>query len=283
MRRLTRSALISLVLASSVATVPLQSAESKDYYTRKRINGRWVEGFFPKKHTRTLGEREVPAAGQPQQSAEPAKTTTLASILPFTLGLHFTQQKPVEAASVGAQAATQPGQEPEEVTTGSTLKAPIVNRSRVERRALRQAERGERRAKRREFQAIGAVSHRPEQVESHRASADSRRRLVAEQIDSAAVKRADAPSARPNMSDATRVADHYKRLGEVLAAKAEALAAGLITSVNQPLPAPGAEPVSVTYDYRTGIKTIAYASGALEEQPFNLAAVRSLSGAPGMQ
>jgi hypothetical protein len=99
---------------------------------------------------------------------------------------------------------------------------------------------------------------------------------------SSAVKGGDVEPG-PTVSAQPSTRSRQELLAEALKAKAQALASGLIANVNQPLPALRAEPVSVTYDYRTGIKTTAYASGALDEQPFDSAGIRSLSGARGMR
>jgi hypothetical protein len=75
--------------------------------------------------------------------------------------------------------------------------------------------------------------------------------------------------ASPTESPPETTADHYKHLAEALAAKARALASGLISSVTEPLPPPKVEPVLVADDYLTGVKTVAYSSGTLDEERFN--------------
>jgi hypothetical protein len=88
------------------------------------------------------------------------------------------------------------------------------------------------------------------------------------------VKGRDVATSTADVSTSARVGDRYTRLAQGLTAKAEALASGLIGSVNDPLPKPRADPVSVTYDYKTGIKTVAYSGGSFHEELFNPTTMR---------
>src|SRR3954454_5420031 len=111
MRRLARSALISVIVAGMTTPTMLSSAEAKDYYTRKRINGHWVEGYFPKKNSRsTSAKPEVQPPLQPTAVPEPAKTASIASIFPFKLGLHFSPETQPTSAPAGFQSVN--GTEP---------------------------------------------------------------------------------------------------------------------------------------------------------------------------
>src|SRR3979411_999980 len=111
MRRLGTSFLISVIVAGIATPTILSSAEAKDFYIRKRINGRWVEGFFPKKHSRsTLAPREVQPPIQPTAVPEPARTASIASIFPFKLGLHFSPETQPTSAPAGLQSVN--GTEP---------------------------------------------------------------------------------------------------------------------------------------------------------------------------
>ena len=53
------------------AFVPgIGTAQAKEFYTRKRVNGRWVNGRFPKKHAQASRRRHAGwAAPEPQQVA----------------------------------------------------------------------------------------------------------------------------------------------------------------------------------------------------------------------
>ena len=53
------------------AFVPgIGAAQAKGFYTRKRVNGRWVNGRFPKKHAQASGRRHAGwSAPEPQQVA----------------------------------------------------------------------------------------------------------------------------------------------------------------------------------------------------------------------
>ena len=285
MRRLAGSALISIIVAGWMAPTMLSSAEAKDYYTRKRINGRWVEGYFPKNHSRNaVLTREVQPPVQPAVLPEPTRTGTIASILPFKLGLHFSPETPATSAQVGPQSVNgaEPQGEPKEVITGSTTKTYSAHRTSAERRERRRSIVVQREATRR--QTVARALQKRERAGLQTTRLETRSFGRAEQhATSAALKSRDVVSASPTVSTQTSTRSRYELLAEALTAKAQALASGLITNVNQPLPAPRAEPVSVTYDYRTGIKTIAYASGAFNEEPFNLTAVRSLPTRPALQ
>jgi len=89
-----------------------------------------------------------------------------------------------------------------------------------------------------------------------------------------------AVSATPTESAPETTTDHYKRLAEVLMAKARALASGLISSVSEPVPPPKVEPVLVADDYLTGIKTFAYSSGSLDEEGFSRNGIEGVAAKP---
>ena len=262
----------------------LSSADAKDYYTRKRIGGRWVDGYFPKKHSRsTLATREVQPPIQPTAVPEPARTASITSIFAFKLGLHFSPETQPTSGPAGLQSVneTEPRGETDEVTTGSTTKAYRARKGRAERRELRRSVVLQREAKRRETAARAVQKH--ERTVFQITRLETRGYERAEQhAKSTALKSSDVAPASPAVSTQTSTLSRSQLLAEALTAKAQALASGLITNVNEPLPAPGAEPVSVTYDYRTGIKTVAYASGAVAEEPFNLTAIRGLAAAAGL-
>jgi hypothetical protein len=285
MRRLTSTAVISLIVAGFATPTMLSSAYAKDYYTRKRINGRWIQGYFPKKYAQSaVALREVQPPVQPLVVPEPARTATMSSIFPIKLGLHFSPETPPASAQAGSQSVSgaQPGAEQYEVTTGSTTKTYSARERRAESRELRRSMAVLREAKRREASSRAVQKRERTGSQITRLETHGYERIE-RHANSAALRSGDIAPATSTVSTETSIRTRSQLLAEALKAKAQALASGVIANVNEPLPARKAEPVSVTYDYRTGIKTVAYASGELNEEPFNLAALRSLSAARGMQ
>jgi hypothetical protein len=54
------------------ALVGIGSAEAKDYYTRKRVNGRWVTGRFPKRSTEAAkAPADTPRTGMAESAPAP--------------------------------------------------------------------------------------------------------------------------------------------------------------------------------------------------------------------
>ncbi|HEY0570645.1 MAG TPA: hypothetical protein VGD16_03815 [Enterovirga sp.] len=265
----TRSALIGLVLASSVAGAFVPSALAKDFYTRKRIDGRWVYGEFPKKGS----QAEKDQAAQPAPAgtaAAPAAPAPAAASTPFTLGLHFAPPtQPVVPAD--------PAVESQAATTGSIR----------ERRSRRHAAQQQRRAEPLRVAERDRVRVEDSKPELRR-TADNAVPAVAPPP-SAAAPASPAPAAmaavEPRFASlpastekpAESVADPKKRLADALAAKAAALASGSIASASDPIPAPKAEPASVNYDYKKGIKTVIYANGKVDEEPFDPATMKALA------
>jgi hypothetical protein len=88
---------------------------------------------------------------------------------------------------------------------------------------------------------------------------------------------ASLPAPAPVEKPADPPADPSRRLADALAVKAAALASGVITSAAEPIPQPKVEPVSVTYDYKTGIKTVSYANGKVEEERFDPGTMKALA------
>jgi hypothetical protein len=68
-------------------------AQAKDFYTRKRIDGRWVTGVFPKKGTKLEAEMKAKEVAQPkeavQQEEAPQQNATAAPERPTLLGLNI--------------------------------------------------------------------------------------------------------------------------------------------------------------------------------------------------
>jgi hypothetical protein len=268
MRIQIRSALIGVVLASSVSGVLVTSALAKDFYTRKRVNGHWVHGEFPKKGSQAQRNQGG------QQAAQPAQATATAEAAPapaasYGLGLHFPPQ--VQSAGPAASAETA------DVTTGS------IRERRSRRHASRSERRAESRAARREKLREADASPAPRR--SAKMAEQAKTEPSAPKKPAPAARAAVAPEARfaslpapaPVEKPADPPADPSRRLADALAVKAAALASGVITSAAEPIPQPKVEPVSVTYDYKTGIKTVSYADGKVDEERFDPGTMKALA------
>jgi hypothetical protein len=271
MRIQIRSALIGLVLASTASGALATSALAKDFYTRKRVNGHWVYGEFPKKGSQAGRDQTTAQPGaQPLQAAASAEAAPApAAPTSYGLGLHFPPQVQPAPATASAEVA--------DVTTGSIR----------ERRSRRHASRSERRAESR-----AARHEKVREADATPAPRRSAKRDEPAKIEPAAASKA-APVPREAAAPEARFAslpapapiarpvdppvDPSKRLADALAVKAAALASGVITSAAEPIPQPKVEPVSVTYDYKTGIKTISYANGKVDEERFDPGTMKALA------
>lgn len=270
MRIQIRSALIGLVLASTASGALATSVLAKDFYTRKRVNGHWVYGEFPKKGSQA--ERNQAA----HQGAQPAQATPTADASPapaapasYGLGLHFPPQVQPTPPATSAETAA--------VTTGSIR----------ERRSHRHASRSERRAearaarheKVREADAAPAPRRSAKKVQLARIEPPppSKPALATREPAAPDARFASLPDAAPIEKPVTPPADASKRLADALVVKAAALASGVITSAAEPIPQPKVEPVSVTYDYKTGIKTVSYANGKVDEERFDPTTMKALA------
>src|SRR3954471_15916387 len=106
MRIQIRSALIGLVLASTASGALATSALAKDFYTRKRVNGHWVYGEFPKKGSQAGRDQTA----QPAQATATADATPAPAATSYGLGLHFPPQVQPAPPALSAEIA--------DVTTG---------------------------------------------------------------------------------------------------------------------------------------------------------------------
>jgi hypothetical protein len=264
MRIQIRSALIGVVLASSVSGVLVTSALAKDFYTRKRVNGHWVHGEFPKKGSQAQRNQGGQQAAQPAQATATAEAAA-APAASYGLGLHFPPQ--VQPAGPAASAETA------DVTTGS------IRERRSRRHASRSERRAESRAARREKLREADASPAPRR--SAKMAEQAKTEPAAPKKPAPVAREATAPEARfaslPAPAPVEKPADPSRRLADALAVKAAALASGVITSAAEPIPQPKVEPVSVTYDYKTGIKTVSYANGKVEEERFDPGTMKALA------
>jgi hypothetical protein len=270
MRIQIRSALIGLVLASTASGALATSALAKDFYTRKRVNGHWVYGEFPKKGSQAGRDQAAQPGAQPAQATATAEAPPApATATSYGLGLHFPPQ--VQPAGPAASAETA------DVTTGS------IRERRSRRHASRSERRAESRAARRERVREADATPAPrrsaknaEQARIERAAA-IKPSPVAREVVVPEARFASLPAPAPVTKPADPPADPSKRLADALAVKAAALASGVITSAAEPIPQPKVEPVSVTYDYKTGIKTVSYADGKVDEERFDPGTMKALA------
>ena len=269
MHRLTRIAVTALFLTSAVSAAIVSSGEAKEFDARKRINGRGVEGYFPKESAETRQDRDAQAAMTSAQGAEPTGTPPPPADPPFTLGLHFSaakQQEPGQAPLEGlepqrpasSEVRTTRSTDPRASKRLSRSEKRVVTTRHPERRAAKAGQEHERKAS------------KPAQAQITKPDAKSKT-----QSSSSADPAPASPAANESTPETTT--DRYKRLAEALVAKARALASGLISSVSEPLPPPKVEPVLVADDYLTGIKTFAYSSGSLNEERFSPNAMEGLA------
>jgi hypothetical protein len=265
MHPLTRIAVTALFLTSAVSAAIVSSGEAKEFDARKRINGRGVEGYFPKESAETRQDRDAQAAMTSAQGAEPTGTPPPPADPPFTLGLHFSaakQQEPGQTPPEGLEPQRPASSEVR--TTRSTDPGASKRLSRSEKRVVT-TRHPERRAAKAGQEHERKVS-KPAQAQITKPDAKS---------SSSADPAPASPAANESTPETTT--DRYKRLAEALVAKARALASGLISSVSEPLPPPKVEQVLVADDYLTGIKTFAYSSGSLNEERFSPNAMEGLA------
>jgi hypothetical protein len=262
MRIPIRSTLVGLLLASSFSGALMPSALSKDFYTRKRVNGRWVYGEFPKKGSQAEQDRAA------QQTSQPGQPTPAAPAAPsYGLGLHFPQQVQTPATN---QAQAEQASPSDNVAATGSLRHRRRQVARLGKAPAARTRPARERAQ--EGNAHPEVRKKPEQVAPQAAS-----RAVASAAPADDKARSPSTPSAPAEQAGDVAFDQTKRLAQALVAKAAALASGTISSAAEPLPKPKAEPVSVNYDYKKGVKTVVYANGAREEEPFDPATMKGLA------
>jgi hypothetical protein len=269
-------------------TFGIRAAEAKDYYTRKRINGKWVTGIFPKKGTKQAAEMEAKATAE-RAAAEPPKPTLLGLNLP---GVDLTYRPPKSSQTQEQQpeqvAAVEASSYKHVSYTGTKDSKParlISGTPGVQDKPVAEPWRGQKRTKvadepkpKRER----AVRVSPPKSAAERKRADeafvkavARPNPVAEPAIPAAVQ-GYAP-----MPERNDLLTALQRKARALAEEEASKVTGSIGPVGVPHaiaePAHSAGPAvlsakaaksirSVTLDYESGIKTIIFHDGAVQEE-----------------
>jgi hypothetical protein len=266
------------------------TAEAKDYYTRKKIDGRWVTGIFPKKGTKLEAEFQARAAAQ-AAAAEQPKQTLLGLNIP---GVDLTYRPPMSAQA--SNQAQQPSQETalQAVTSGNASYTSakdekpgrlIVGTPGVQDRGdvLKEKQETSRKVAR-------AAAPKPERVAKAeaqpkvRATAAERRRADEEFATAVTQPTQATPAAVPAAVQSYAPMPERDDLLTALQRKARSMAEeGSGTTGSIALPAApaqrtqaGALPVrsasagkpirSVTFDYENSIKTIIFQDGTIQEE-----------------
>lgn len=257
MRRRTcarAAALVGLALASQLGlpeplTGPLgvSPAEAAGFYTRKRVNGRWVTGHFPKagkaavrssRRSRAVIEEEEDVADVP---VPPARERVLISA---------NSSEPAPSQAVSAPAA---GRSNAQVAALQPLADFAEERLFKLRRALQ--------ARADELAAAQAVTAEPVAVPA--AFEPNRTSATLPKADQVPLTVLGAGQPSPE-----RVP---------VATAAAAAPPGEVVGRERP-PAPGPlEAKSVSYDFETGIKTTVFENSVVRE-PFDVAALKSMTG-----
>ncbi|HEV2557666.1 MAG TPA: hypothetical protein VGU45_03475 [Microvirga sp.] len=265
------------------------AAQAKDFYTRKKIDGKWVTGVFPKKGSKLEAELAAKAAA-PQPAPEPPQPTLLGLNIP---GIDLTYRPPM--SSQRAQAQAQPAQSQAPQAQSQPEQTASVDDAALERTAYT----GTRTSRRnRTIEGTPGVQDRPAVAESVKAeprrtrtvrSAEPKRERVAERRSrptAAERRRADEEFAAA-VAQPTRTAEpalpaaaqgyapilDNSELLTALQRKARAIVAdeagvtGSVTPAATVRPAQAVRPVrTVTIDYEAGIKTTIYQDGTIEEE-----------------
>jgi hypothetical protein len=224
--------------------------EAKSYYTRKRINGVWVKGRFAKRSA--VSKRET------STTSKAARRSRTAS-LPATTGSLSGPPDPVTApaAAVSTQALVQASSLPQTawLTRGTTAAAPSGS---VQGAAVAQT-----------TSTPGALA--PQTV------------LSSPGVSGARTPSPAVPYMAPGAQEPPLVApsdeQRLSKLREALQARANSLANGG-SGTPAPLMRPAPEPQSVTFDFKSGVKTTIFADGTIVEDAFDVAAVRGMASTP---
>jgi hypothetical protein len=248
-------------MASSTITfgiVGVSSAEAAQFYTRKRINGRWVTGQFPKsgRTMRSSRTRHVASlrTGRRPVIEVPASATLAA--LPPEIRRDAIPQETRRAEPVSASMPT---------TTGTLAdRKPVAGLPDVEA-ALVTA-------------AVGPVPPADESGIAAEERVLKLRRALQARADELKVKSESAPASVP----AALALQPTPAAASVPEATSGPLSTNSVAAAPVPSPAPLGRvkvaplvPRSVSYDFETGIKTTVFESSVVRE-PFDRAAMRGL-------
>jgi hypothetical protein len=224
-------------------------AEAKPYYTRKRINGVWIKGRFSKRNALNKSQTATPKAERrPETRSLPATTGSLSAAPdPVT----------VPAAAVATQALVQANSFPHTawLTQGGSAAAPSGS---VPGAAVAQA-----------TSTPGAFA--PQTVLSSPGAPVARTATPS------------APQTAPGAQEPPLVLpsdeQRLSKLREALQARANSLANGG-SGTPAPLIRPTPEPQSVTFDFKSGVKTTIFADGTIVEDAFDVAAIKGMASTP---
>lgn len=260
MRRCRCAGAVAVGLLAGLAgvSVPMvglgiSQAEAASFYTRKRVNGRWITGRFPKGATASSTRRTRTARGRAaieldDESGVPMPPVRDAALASFT----------------SVRSVPEPLQEIAELKTELAPAEPI---------------------------SIPVLETTPDDrlLKLRRALQVRADELASGPVIGSASAPASAPSSAPTTLEPERVTPPGGKTAASLAPSLSAPppAAAPIVSVQPAPPAAIAppraagvgplEPKSISYDFETGIKTTVFESSVVRE-PFDVAALRGVAG-----
>ena len=233
-------------VAPEFGVIGVGVAEAKSYYTRKRINGAWVKGKFPKRGALNKSHAATSKGGRHSKTAAlPATTGSLSAASEFVMA----------ATAAASPAATQAGPSqqrawPTQTSATAHPSAPVQQGSAVVQTSA----------------TPGALA--PQTVLTGPALPVARTPALVPMATGAHEPPLVSPSDEQRLS----------KLREALQARANSLASGGGGSGITVRPAP--EPQSVTFDFKSGVKTTIFADGTIVEDAFDVAALRGMASTP---
>jgi hypothetical protein len=263
-----------IALAGHMVSAPISfgilgvsSAEAAQFYTRKRVNGVWVEGRFPK------AARSVrPVSVRTARKAQPARRVTAAPATPARAAaapraaVPRTELRREESSSTSSPVTTGSLPQPKPVAGLPDVEAALV------------------------IAAVGPVPPADETGLAAEERVVRLRRALEARADELKAKIELAPLASPAVAQPA-VVQGAERSSRSEAPAATAPATGPVSKANSPSSAPDSAPAlaaaatdkvaplvprSVSYNFETGIKTTVFENSVVRE-PFDRAAMRGLS------
>ncbi|HEX2727137.1 MAG TPA: hypothetical protein VHN20_15060 [Beijerinckiaceae bacterium] len=224
-------------------------AEAKSFYTRKRVNGVWVKGKFPKRNALNKShEASSKRSRRSRSAALPVTTGSLSAAPEYVM---------VPAAAAPSSAAVETGRAPHRAwpmqSASAHPSAPLPQGSAIAQSTSATA---------------GALA--PQTVLSNPALPAARAPAVVPQM---------APGAHEPPLVSPSDEQRLSKLREALQARASSLATGSSTA-SLPTLRPTPEPQSVTFDFKSGVKTTIFADGTIVEDAFDVASVRGMASTP---
>jgi len=227
----------------------LGTAQAREYYTKKRVNGRWINGRFAK---RSAAKAKVPA----RETAAPAARDGAA---PQAAPAQAVDARPSSAAAVAPAVAATP---PLAATPGLAAPRPALWLARTE---------------------ASGPSPAPAPSSAAALAEEDRMRRLQEALQ-ARMHTLLVTSLAASHEPFQDPSSHSAKLQEALQARSHAI---LITSLADAAPAmdlsgpsetaslgplrasPGAELRSVTFDFVSGVKTTVFGDGTTATEPFD--------------